>query len=235
MIKKWVINDYCTPGIKAEVIIDMLISEFIEEILYCGLELWQNGTEIKDIQLLLKEFPIQIDENENTDRNFKVDYLVADHKGKIVYVIELKSADMSYSKEQRIRYSELEDDGHKFGKYLDFVEELIKKYGKEYASSRSATKIFGSRKYYFTRKKVDKIFKDAAIREYQMKVQYLSLDYMPQEEKAIVIKQLVPSTEFKEILETRGKIKLWEDVVDILGQLWKENDWKEYFEEEKLI
>jgi hypothetical protein len=32
MVKDWTVSDYRTPKIKAEVIVDMLISEFIEEI-----------------------------------------------------------------------------------------------------------------------------------------------------------------------------------------------------------
>lgn len=29
LVKEWTVSDYCTPGIKAEVILDMLISDFI--------------------------------------------------------------------------------------------------------------------------------------------------------------------------------------------------------------
>jgi hypothetical protein len=57
MIKKWVKYDYCTPGIKSEVIIDMLISQFIEDII--GFEAAKReGKRGKfGMELIAKEFP----------------------------------------------------------------------------------------------------------------------------------------------------------------------------------
>ena len=33
LIQGWIVSDFHTPGIKAEVIVDMLISDFIEDLL----------------------------------------------------------------------------------------------------------------------------------------------------------------------------------------------------------
>ena len=33
LIQDWIVSDFHTPGIKAEVIVDMLISDFIEDLL----------------------------------------------------------------------------------------------------------------------------------------------------------------------------------------------------------
>ena len=53
MVKKWTVSDYRTQKIKSEVIIDMLISEFIQEIAYF------ESDGIKENPLFLaKEFPI---------------------------------------------------------------------------------------------------------------------------------------------------------------------------------
>ena len=52
MVKKWTVSDYRTQKIKAEVLVDMLISEFIEEIVY-----YKLGKDEKAI-LIAKEFPI---------------------------------------------------------------------------------------------------------------------------------------------------------------------------------
>ena len=52
-VKKWTVRDFRTQKIKAEVIVDMLISDYIEDIVSQSL-----GNDIKDIKLIAKEFPI---------------------------------------------------------------------------------------------------------------------------------------------------------------------------------
>ena len=94
MVKEWTVSDYCTPGIKAEVILDMLISDFIGDLL----QLHYN-TE-KKVTLLLKEYPIQIYEDNN--RNAKVDYLVYIEDTKMV-LVELKTTNDSFRNEQEWR------------------------------------------------------------------------------------------------------------------------------------
>ena len=86
MVKKWTVNDYQTQGIKAEVILDMLISEFIEEMVAAEL-----GEKLDDVKLLVKEFPIRT--NDKKLRNAKVDYLV--QVGGKIYLTELKTTNKS--------------------------------------------------------------------------------------------------------------------------------------------
>lgn len=95
MIKKWTISDYKTPGIKAEVILDMLISDFVAELLESE---WK-----KKVTLLTKELPLEIKAGSNL--NAKVDYLVCAGETELV-MVELKTTKESYSKPQENRMKE---------------------------------------------------------------------------------------------------------------------------------
>ena len=98
-VKKWVVNDYKTPGIKAEVIIDMLLSEYVAEIVQNAIN---EGKEEKDkvvLELVSKEFPIRTligdgpdFEVDKSNRSARVDYLLADWKKEKLYFVELKTA-----------------------------------------------------------------------------------------------------------------------------------------------
>ena len=77
MVKDWTVSDFRTPGIKAEVIVDMLLSDFIDDLIryhYCD-------SEQSDVKLLTKELPIKAlsmkEQSKETNRNAKVDYLVS--------------------------------------------------------------------------------------------------------------------------------------------------------------
>lgn len=90
IIKEWTVRDYWTPGIKAEVIIDMLLSPFVADIL-CR-------KEKKQFILLAKEFPIRPLDSGKTARgnesfrNAKVDYLLASPDENALYLAELKTS-----------------------------------------------------------------------------------------------------------------------------------------------
>ena len=104
IVKKWTINDYKTPKIKAEVIIDMLISEFLAETVEAS-GLPGNGKSI----LVTKEFPIRGYKKRkdfeyiSTEINNSpsVDYLIK--KGDVLYLTELKTDPLSFSEKQLIR------------------------------------------------------------------------------------------------------------------------------------
>ena len=104
IVKKWTINDYKTPKIKAEVIIDMLISEFLAEAVGIS-ELPGNGEAV----LVTKEFPIRGYKKKkdfeyiSTEINNSpsVDYLIK--KGDVLYLTELKTDPHSFSEKQLIR------------------------------------------------------------------------------------------------------------------------------------
>ena len=95
LVKDWTVSDYFTPGVKAEVIIDMLISEFVEDLI--GSHYWGDMQGEHQVTLLMKEFPIQT--NEENNRNAKVDYLVSVDWEKLV-LVELKTTDDSFDKNQ---------------------------------------------------------------------------------------------------------------------------------------
>ena len=99
MVKKWTISDYKTPGIKAEVILDMLISEFIEDLIgyHC----------CEKVTLLAKEFPIRT--NDENYLNAKVDYLV--NTEKMLILVELKTTKDSYKSTQEDRMKDAVKDG----------------------------------------------------------------------------------------------------------------------------
>lgn len=86
MVKDWTVSDFRTPGIKAEVIVDMLLSDFIDNLIryhYCD-------NEQSDVKLLTKELPIKVlcmkEQSKETNRNTKVDYLVSVGNTKLILV-----------------------------------------------------------------------------------------------------------------------------------------------------
>ncbi len=104
LIKKWMVRDFRTPNIPAEIIVDMLISEFIADIVKYRLHL-------KDAKLISKEFLLPragqeaIEANENLGATQKVrqhastDFLVYD-KQDTFYLVELKTTNSSLNSEQ---------------------------------------------------------------------------------------------------------------------------------------
>jgi hypothetical protein len=112
ILKKWVINDYKTPDVKAEVLIDMLISEYINQIY----DVYPNLPGEGPSYFITKEFPIKnytvrsSQDNSNNSKDYKVskdnrsasvDYLIG--KGDILYLTELKTDLNSFSDTQLIR------------------------------------------------------------------------------------------------------------------------------------
>ena len=99
MVKKWTVKDYQTPGFKAEVLIDTLVSEFIEDIAADYLHIEEDGV----VKLLAKEFPIKTSttETNKNKRNAKVDYLVMAND--VFYLVEFKTSNQSLDEEQKKR------------------------------------------------------------------------------------------------------------------------------------
>lgn len=80
-LKKWVVNDYFTPNIKAEVILDMLLTPYVGQLLKneCGI----------DAVFLTKEMSLEEAlKPSNDDRGSKIDYIFW---GEDVYLVELKT------------------------------------------------------------------------------------------------------------------------------------------------
>ena len=93
MVKKWTVSDYRTQKIKAEVIVDMLISDYIEEIMSQSLG--------KNIKLIAKEFPIaRIGQPPTKSKRqyASVDFLMWGENANesVIYLVELKTSDDSF-------------------------------------------------------------------------------------------------------------------------------------------
>lgn len=144
MVKEWTVSDYCTPGIKAEVILDMLISDFIEELIQCHYSKLEHRT--YSVRLLAKEFPIRTKAENLRNaraknlRNAKVDYLVYINnaeKEKLV-LVELKTTIDSFDSEQKDRMEEAAKDNDPkklIGFYYDIYDKLVN-HGKGNKSDR---------------------------------------------------------------------------------------------------
>ena len=89
VIREWVVKDYFTPNIKAEVILDTLLSKYIHELV--------EGT-----TLVAKEMSIPRGDLFGSIGT-KIDYVLAGDK---VYLIELKTTDSSDNDEQAGKYLE---------------------------------------------------------------------------------------------------------------------------------
>ena len=108
MMKKWIHRDYCTAGIKSEVIFDTILSEFVAKLVALKEQSINAEGTVKtdDYKLVLKEFPITREESQEDNTNAKIDYLV---KGKVAgkdkyYIVELKTSNGSVNERQYDRY-----------------------------------------------------------------------------------------------------------------------------------
>ena len=194
MVKDWTISDYKTPGIKAEVILDMLISEFIEDLIgyHCR----------EKVTLLAKEFPIRT--NDDNYLNAKVDYLVS--TGKKLILVELKTTPDSYKSEQEIRMKGAVNDG---------AEKLIEFYN-TICDLKNGNSL-DSKKYKYSRQK----FNEKAQLEDISDADYLYIllkDEKNNVEKnrKIVLEKICADDKFKEHLSDGSKRELWEQVSSIL-------------------
>lgn len=216
MVRKWTVSDYKTPGIKAEVILDMLISEFVEDLL----GFYFN----KKVVLLTKELPIRIhykDSDDDSDAkadsnlNAKVDYLVC-ADGKRLVMVELKTTNESYSDPQKNRMEKTAE--HGAAKLIEFYKHIanldLKKSAKE--------------KYNYSIKMYTKNLDNNGLNEDEfskLDYMYILLTKSPDipEKKQLVITDYCRSgkkkgckyDEFKEFLSEERR-KLWDKVSGIL-------------------
>ncbi len=189
MVKKWTVNDYRTQGIKSEVIIDMLISEFVAEIVAFGLEI-----DVKDkskIKLLAKEFPIKL--GEKYIKNTKASYLIGDDVNRKIYLTELNTNAWNFpgrdDREQLTSLVNAEDDG--VDKLWDFFFKVLDRHIKRPTEE--------SRKYFYTlhklidgigllpSMKMSELEKEVkrAFNGYQLRIIYISMPPIDVEEKSL--------------------------------------------------
>ena len=131
-IKKWVVNDYFTPNIQAEVILHTLLTPYIQQILRneCGI----------DAAFLTKKMSMEEVSAGGTppkdDRGSKIDYIFV---GEYLYLVELKTNFGSTEGKQAEHYIKCccdADEGHTprtFGEV--FGDKLLRMLSKKYTGS----------------------------------------------------------------------------------------------------
>lgn len=201
MVKNWTVSDYCTPGIKAEVILDMLISEFIEDLIRYHYYIRENKE--YEVTLLAKEFPLQIYEENN--RNAKVDYLVSVGSEKLV-LVELKSTNDSYNKKQKDRMKQAV--GRTAKKLVKFFVELKVKDSSD------------RRKYEYVLKKFKKNLVKAQFDvEKCEKIEYMYVSLTESgslPENKLILTEYYKNEKFSNALKDEERRELWKNVSDIL-------------------
>ena len=136
LIKFWTLNDFCTPNIKAEVIFDMLLSPFITDIVKEGMN--SNGRFV----LLAKEFPLKVYEN---NKGPKVDYLLMDDSTSDLYIVELKTDNNSFDKEQYNKYLKTQENGDIGENFCKIIKDNTQE--RYYTNFEMVTNVKGSNKY----------------------------------------------------------------------------------------
>lgn len=109
-IKEWIINDYFTPNIKAEVILNTLLTPFVAEIIEEQMKDpgkdGHKGSLEGELSFITKEMSIMESEDEdsevkgiNGNRGTKIDYVLGDEKA--IYLVELKTTDSNTKQAER--------------------------------------------------------------------------------------------------------------------------------------
>lgn len=117
MLKKWVVNDYFTPNIKAEVILDTLLTPYVPQTLR------SHRGDIDAVFLAKEMSMIETDETsegqeQGDNRGPKIDYVLADKNRDCVYFVELKTTDSSIDAKQLSFYTSLAGQTSNFGDVL---------------------------------------------------------------------------------------------------------------------
>lgn len=124
-----VVSDYFTPSIKAEVILDTLLTPYV-----AGIVKDQCGDDVGEVTFITKEMSVLDSLKPETNpacgnMGTKVDYVLADQN--TIYLVELKTTDSSIEPEQAQRYVD-NCQGKDFGsvlgvKLLNIVKEAFGK------------------------------------------------------------------------------------------------------------
>ena len=105
MVKEWTARDYGTPGSKAEVVLDTLLSEFAADMVRTRLRERNKLEKGEPLVLLAKEFPIcPLDDDfvckHDSNQPARVDFLLASPAGRKLYLVEMKTAKGSFGVKQ---------------------------------------------------------------------------------------------------------------------------------------
>lgn len=226
LVKEWTVRDYFTPGMKAEVIIDMLISDFVEDLI--GSHYWGNEQGEHQVTLLMKEFPIRT--NEENNRNAKVDYLVSVDREKLV-LIELKTTDDSFDKNQLERMKAAVN--RKAEDLIDFYRGIMELKGQNSLDRKKYRYTFD--KFRFEENLPMKQIEEGLLKNCQLDYLYISLtdnkklkENILEEEKRLILEDYWKEgtgnkkyKAFQKKLENEQRLQLWEEVSGILAECVK--------------
>lgn len=226
LVKDWTVSDYFTPGVKAEVIIDMLISEFVEDLI--GSHYWGDMQGEHQVTLLMKEFPIQT--NEENNRNVKVDYLVSVDWEKLV-LVELKTTDDSFDKNQLERTKAAVNTNVQ--DLIDFYNRIMGLKGQNTLDHKKYQ--YACDKFKFEDNMSMMQSEDGILKNLQLDYLYISLtdgkklkENIPEEEKRLILeyywKEGIADKKYKAFqkkLENEQRLQLWEEVSGILAECAK--------------
>lgn len=234
MVKEWTVSDYCTPGIKAEVILDMLISDFIEELIQYHYSNPEGRT--YSVRLLAKEFPIRpLMIKDANLRNAKVDYLmyVNNAEEEKLVLVELKTTIDSFDIKQKERMESVKEKGVK--KLIDFYNDIYDKLvnrGKGNQSDRIKYRYSYNhfpenwKNDVLTGKRIIgklKLKQDIGKSNFNIDYLYIFLtdnDKLSEEvlptKKRLILAEYCKNKEFEKLLKSTERVQLWKSVSDIL-------------------
>lgn len=207
MVKKWTVSDYCTPGIKAEIILDMLISEFIEDILQYH---YSDKGQKEKVTLLAKEFPIRT--NEDNYLNAKVDYLVSVGNKKLV-LVELKTTNDSFSNVQETRMEEAVNNGAE--KLIEFYSDIAKIKNGNSSDRKKYNYSFDKFKANLAKVQLDEeTVKAVPELDY---LYFFLIDSPKSEDKKLILSKYCADEKFQKSLN-ENKRCIWKEVSEILTE-----------------
>lgn len=158
MTKHWVISDHYNPTIRSEMIWDMLLSDFICDLMR---KKYDTRGKRKEVLMLAKEFPYSkkpYNKQEKILKGPKVDYLIG--IGDILYFVELKTDLGSFNTTQYESYRKYVENvpGFSVSDLWDRYNEIIKKAGR----SKNYFGYTGTEKY---RYQLDRMKKECKMEE----------------------------------------------------------------------
>ena len=212
----------------------MLISEFVEDLI--GSHYWGDMQGEHQVTLLMKEFPIQT--NEENNRNAKVDYLVSVDWEKLV-LVELKTTDDSFDKNQLERTKAAVNTNVQ--DLIDFYNRIMGLKGQNTLDHKKYQ--YACDKFKFEDNMSMMQSEDGILKNLQLDYLYISLtdgkklkENIPEEEKRLILeyywKEGIADKKYKAFqkkLENEQRLQLWEEVSGILAECAKKVQYeKEY-------
>ncbi len=148
MVRRWVVFDHYNPTVRGEMIWDMLLSDFVCDLMRTKYD--PDGT-AGEVVLLAKEFPYSKNPYRRDDNEAlsgpKVDYLVGIDD--VLYFVELKTTPGSYDKEQYEAYMRYVNSDSRDGFSVEDLWDRYIEIAQKAGSGKKYHEYAGSKKYRF--------------------------------------------------------------------------------------